>query len=71
VRTVAPDLRVRQCLVMTRRAAAWALRISAAIRSKNWFWRAAMRHRRKRHENFFIAKNRDSESAQRAVEASW
>jgi hypothetical protein len=28
VRTVAPDLRARQCLVMTRRAAELALRIS-------------------------------------------
>jgi hypothetical protein len=37
-----------------------------AIRSKNRFWRAAMRREAGGHENFFIAKNRDSESAQRA-----
>jgi hypothetical protein len=36
-----------------------------AIRSKNRFWRAAMRREAGGHENFFIAKNRDSESAQR------
>jgi hypothetical protein len=38
----------------------------ATIRAKNWFWRAAMRREAGQHENFFIAKNRDSESAQRA-----
>ena len=38
----------------------------AAIRAKSRFWRAAMRHEAVDHENFFIAKNRDSESAQRA-----
>jgi hypothetical protein len=37
-----------------------------AIRAKNRFWRAAMRREAGEHENFFIAKNRDSESAQRA-----
>jgi hypothetical protein len=37
-----------------------------AIRAKNRFWRAAMRREAGNHENFFIAKNRDSESAQRA-----
>jgi hypothetical protein len=36
-----------------------------AIRAKNRFWRAAMRGKAGGHENFFIAKNRDSESAQR------
>jgi hypothetical protein len=36
-----------------------------AIRAKNRFWRAAMRRKAGEHENFFIAKNRDSESAQR------
>jgi hypothetical protein len=36
-----------------------------AIRAKNRFWRAAMRREAGNHENFFIAKNRDSESAQR------
>jgi hypothetical protein len=40
----------------------------AAIRAKNWFWRAAMRREAGGHENFFIAKNRDSESAQRPFE---
>jgi hypothetical protein len=39
-----------------------------AIRSKNWFWRATMRREAGGHENFFIAKNRDSESAQRSFE---
>jgi hypothetical protein len=38
----------------------------AAIRAKSRFWRAAMRREAVDHENFFIAKNRDSESAQRA-----
>jgi len=37
-----------------------------AIRAKNRFWRAAMRREAGEHENFFIAKIRDSESAQRA-----
>jgi hypothetical protein len=41
---------------------------AAAIRAKNWFWRAAMRREACQHENFFIAKNRDSESAQRAFD---
>jgi hypothetical protein len=39
---------------------------ASAIRSKNRFWRAPMRREGGGHENFFIAKNRDSESAQRA-----
>jgi hypothetical protein len=34
-----------------------------AIRAKNRFWRAAMRRDGSAHENFFIAKIRDSESA--------
>ena len=34
---------------------------------KNRFWRAAMRRKAGDHENFFIAKNRDSESAQRRL----
>jgi len=38
----------------------------AAIRAKNRFWRTAMRREAVDHENFFIAKNRDSESAQQA-----
>jgi hypothetical protein len=38
-----------------------------AIRAKNRFWRAAMRRKAGEHENFFIAKNRDSESALRAL----
>jgi hypothetical protein len=42
-----------------------------AIRSKNLFWRAAMRREAGGHENFFIAKNRDSESAQRAFGRHW
>jgi hypothetical protein len=41
---------------------------AVAIRAKNWFWRAAMRREAQQHENFFIAKNRDSESAQRAFD---
>src|SRR5580704_6690466 len=36
-----------------------------AIRAKNRFWRAPMRREAGEHENFFIAKNRDSESAKR------
>jgi hypothetical protein len=39
---------------------------AVAIRSKNRFWRAAMRREGGGHENFFIAKSRDSESMQRA-----
>jgi hypothetical protein len=38
----------------------------AAIRIKNRFWRAAMRRKAGRRKNFFIAKKRDSESAQPA-----
>jgi hypothetical protein len=38
---------------------------SVAIRARNWFWRAAMRPEAGGHENFFIAKIRDSESVQR------
>jgi hypothetical protein len=38
---------------------------AVAILAKIRFWRAAMRHEGGSHENFFIAKNRDSESAQR------
>ena len=38
----------------------------SAIRAKNRFWRAPMRHDAVVHENFFIAKNGDSESTQRA-----
>jgi hypothetical protein len=37
----------------------------AAILAKNRFWRAAMRRAAFGRENFFIAKNCDSESAQR------
>jgi hypothetical protein len=37
-----------------------------AIRAKIRFWRAPMRREAGGHENFFIAKNRDSESAQSA-----
>ena len=37
-----------------------------AIRAKIRFWRAPMRREAGGHENFFIAKTRDSESAQRA-----
>jgi hypothetical protein len=37
---------------------------AAAIPAKNRFWRAAMRRKAGEHENFFIAKNGDSESAQ-------
>jgi hypothetical protein len=37
-----------------------------AIRSKIRFWRAPMRRQGGEHENFFIAKNGDSESARRA-----
>jgi hypothetical protein len=39
---------------------------ATAILAKTRFWRAAMRREAGEHENFFIAKNCDSESAQRA-----
>jgi hypothetical protein len=38
----------------------------AAIRAKNRFWRAPMRRDGGDRENFFIAKNCDSESMSRA-----
>jgi hypothetical protein len=38
-----------------------------AIRAKNRFWRAPMRREGGGHENFFIAKTRDSESTQSAL----
>jgi hypothetical protein len=38
---------------------------AAAIRAKKRFWRAPMRRDAGAGENFFIAKNRDSESTQR------
>jgi hypothetical protein len=38
----------------------------SAIRAKIRFWRAPMRREVSAHENFFIAKIRDSESAQSA-----
>jgi hypothetical protein len=46
----------------------WRCESLLAIRAKNRFWRAAMRPEASGHENFFIAKIRDSESAQRALE---
>jgi hypothetical protein len=39
---------------------------AAAIRAKSRFWRATMQRKAVHHENFFIAKNHDSESAPRA-----
>jgi hypothetical protein len=39
---------------------------AAAILAKIRFWRAPMRRKAGERENFFIAKNRDSESTQRA-----
>jgi hypothetical protein len=52
--------------VMTHRAEEKPRAESAAvIPAKNPFWRAAMRREAGEHENLFIAKNRDSESAQR------
>jgi hypothetical protein len=38
-----------------------------AIRAKIRFWRATMRREAGEHENFFVAKVCDSESAQRAI----
>jgi hypothetical protein len=38
----------------------------AAILAKIRFWRATMRRKAGQRENFFIAKNRDSESARRS-----
>jgi hypothetical protein len=35
-----------------------------AIRAKNRFWRAPISRKAGKRKNFFIAKNRDSESAQ-------
>jgi hypothetical protein len=46
----------------------WLCESVAAIRVKNRFWRVPMRREAGEHENFFIAKNRDSESAQRAFD---
>jgi hypothetical protein len=43
---------------------------AAAIRAKNGIWRATMRREAGEHENFFIAKNRDSESTQQAFRAA-
>jgi hypothetical protein len=39
---------------------------AAAIRAKNRIWRVALRREAGEHENFFIAKTRDSESVLRA-----
>jgi hypothetical protein len=39
----------------------------SAIRAKNRFWRTSARREAGEHENFFIAKNRDSESAHCAI----
>jgi hypothetical protein len=39
----------------------------SSIRAKGWFWRAPERRDAGGHENCFIAKNCDSESAQRAL----
>jgi hypothetical protein len=50
------------------RGAKWASESAAAIRGKNRFWRVPMRREAGEHENFFIAKNRDSESAKRTFE---
>jgi hypothetical protein len=36
---------------------------ASAIRAKNRFWRAPLSREAGEHENFFIAKTRDSESA--------
>jgi hypothetical protein len=65
------DRRVHQSFIMTDDAARRFSKSSianhrGAIRAKNRFWRAAMRRKAGERENFFIAKNRDSESAQRA-----
>jgi hypothetical protein len=43
----------------------------AAIRAENRFWRAPMRRLAGQRENFFIAKNGDSESARRAFGRRW
>jgi hypothetical protein len=55
----------RRC---TRDTKKMQLRISAAIRAKNRIWRAALRREAGGHENFFVAKNRDSESVQRTFD---
>jgi hypothetical protein len=54
---------------MARERKARSANQARAIRSKNRFWRAAMRRKAGEHENFFIAKIRDSESARCAF--SW
>jgi hypothetical protein len=41
---------------------------SAAIRIKNRFWRAVMRRKAGHCKNFFVAKNRDSESVRPAFD---
>jgi hypothetical protein len=41
-----------------------------AIRAKNRFWRATLNSEAGEHENFFVAKVCDSESAQRAFNRS-
>jgi hypothetical protein len=51
-----------QSIVSTRNRARES---AAAIRAKNRFWRAQMRRDGGDSENFFIAKNGDSESTQR------
>jgi ribosomal protein S27E len=42
-----------------------------AIRVKSRFWLVTMRREAAEHENFFIAKCRDSESAQHAFDRPW
>jgi hypothetical protein len=42
----------------------WRRRIGGGDSAKNRFWRAGIRPEAGEDENFFVAKNRDSESAQ-------
>jgi hypothetical protein len=61
---VGASLNDRRCLSQRGNRACESV---GAIRPKNGFWRAAMRREADEHENFFIAKIRDSESVQRAL----
>jgi hypothetical protein len=54
----------------SRATPTWVPNQRRAIRAKNRFWRAPMRREAGGHENFFIAKFRDSESTQPAFRRS-
>jgi hypothetical protein len=60
-----------QTLGETARAPKTLANQLSAIRAKIRFWRAPMRREVVAHENFFIAKIRDSESVQSAFGCAW